>query len=303
MMRTIERIFPSDSLFPKLLSEIPDVPNVLYYIGELPSPLQPAVSIVGTRKASLDGIRLARGIAEELASAGFAIVSGLAFGIDAAAHEGALRAKGRTYAVLANGLGSIYPREHEQLAEHILSSSGGLVSEYEPDSPAFKHQFLARNRIISGLCIASILIEVPARSGALATARYAAEQGREVYVFPGASTNSRYAGSHGLIRNGARLVTSVKDILEDLEQTLPQYEQFRSFLSPSQEMLPFQYGTLDDNQIIVAQVLRSAVSPLSIDKIQELTTLQSHVVSQTLTVLMLQGIIEEGTAGFRLKLN
>lgn len=172
--------------------------------------------MVGTRKASPQGLKLARTIARTLSGAGVSIISGLALGIDGAAHEGALEGGAPTYAVLGNGIGSIYPPAHENLAKRILEQGGGLISEYPKNTPAFPAHFLERNRIISGLSRAIVVIEAPARSGALSTARHAAEQGREVFVLPGGASDRAYLGSHFLIREGARLVRDATDILADL---------------------------------------------------------------------------------------
>ncbi|MFA6407299.1 MAG: DNA-processing protein DprA [Candidatus Paceibacterota bacterium] len=280
-------------LYPPLLSEIPGAPNTLYYRGILPTSHESCVAIVGTRKASREGLALAHELAETLALRGITIVSGLALGIDAAAHEGTLKAGGRTIAVLANGLDHVYPRQHEHLAEHILESGGCLISEYVEGTPAYPNQFLERNRIVSGLSIATIVIEAPLRSGSIATARNAIEQGREVFVFPGSVNNANYKGSHMLIRNGARLVTNCADILEDLGVET----------SPSLTSARENNIALSEFESQIVRVLTSAHEPLSIDKILELTTLQPHIVNEKLTLLLFSGIIEEVSGKFRIKNN
>lgn len=206
-------ILASDPSFPALLREIPFPPFGLYIRGALPS-TDPIVAIVGTRKASQLGLRAASMFAERFAVRGIPVVSGLAFGIDAAAHEGALAARGATVAVLANGLDTVYPRSHMKLAEHIVASGGALLSEYPPGSPTLPRRFLERNRIVSGLARGVVVIEAPQASGALATARFALEQNREVFVVPGPASHPNYAGSHALVKAGAALVTEPQDVFD-----------------------------------------------------------------------------------------
>jgi len=218
--RQIKIISQKNPEYPSLLKEIQNPPEKLYVLGNLPSePLanRPKIAIVGTRKATAQGRLLAKEIARKLTELGVIIVSGLAMGIDTSAHEGAVKAGGQTIAVLANGLDTIYPRQNENLAKKILELDGAIISEYPTNTPSFPNQFLERNRIISGLSIATIIIEAPERSGSLATANWAVEQGREVFVFPGPIDHPNYRGSHKLIRDGARLIGSIEDLLEDLD--------------------------------------------------------------------------------------
>ncbi|MDP2650618.1 MAG: DNA-processing protein DprA, partial [bacterium] len=202
--------------YPFLLKEIPNPPKQIYVRGVVPDLRLPAVAIVGTRKATTAGIGIAEGVAADLASRGITIISGLAMGIDTAAHRGALGVRGRTVAVLGNGISEIYPAQNERLAEEILETGGAIISEYPPGEPSFRGNFIHRNRIISGLSVAVVIIEAPLRSGALSTAGFAAEQGRNVFVVPGPVTHPNYVGSHALIRDGATLATGAADILEDL---------------------------------------------------------------------------------------
>src|SRR6185437_4258287 len=171
--------------YPEALRHIAQPPFGLYVRGG-PLPSMPsAIAIVGTRRADADGRTIARTFGRALAEAGLAIVSGLAFGIDAAAHEGCLDAAGKTVAVLAGGIDAIYPRAHELLAARILRAGGTITSEYPPGESAFGYRFIERNRIVSGLARGTVVIEAPASSGAMATARYAIEQDRDVFVVPG----------------------------------------------------------------------------------------------------------------------
>lgn len=281
--------------FPPLLREIEGAPEMLYIKGELPNTDVPWVAIVGTRKATPDGILLAKQLAKELTGKGFVVVSGLAMGIDTAAHEGALKGNGKTVAVLGNGLDSIYPRQNENLAKAILEQGGALLSEYSPETPAYPNQFLERNRIVSGLCAATIVIEAPDRSGSIVTARLAGEQGREIFVFPGPAGHPNYAGSHKLIRDGARLVTSVTDILEDLglAQT-PQQELFvseKDIHNDASELLPHERAILT--------VIGNAKKSLSIDKIAELTKLDAAIINPIVALHTLSGTLQEDEFGYR----
>lgn len=202
--------------FPESLKKIPNFPKELYHQGTLPSNEEVCVTVVGTRKASPLGIEAAGEIARDLSEAGITVVSGLALGIDGAVHRGVLRAGGRTVAVLACGLDRIYPDAHKGLSESILKYGGALISEYPPGTAPLPEQFLARNRIVSGLSLGVVIIEAPFRSGAVSTAHHALEQGKEVFVVPGPARHANYLGSHKLIRDGARLVASARDIMEDL---------------------------------------------------------------------------------------
>lgn len=302
MSEDIQCISLNDEKFPVLLREIPDPPNQLHYKGVFPKDA-PGVGIVGTRKASSEGRALAREVAEELSRRGFFVVSGLALGIDGAAHEGAIAGGGRTIAVLANGLNEVYPRQHESLARRILETGGALLSEYEPDSPSFPSQFLERNRIVSGLSVATIFIEVPIRSGALATARQALLQGREVLVFPGPYYSKNYEGSHMLLRNGARIVTSAKDILEDLFSLLPNYPMVRCDIQKEAASADISRLDLlkDENEKRIYEVLQAAAKPLTVDNIAEMSTLEPHIVNQTLTFLFLSGLVLENGGSFHVK--
>ncbi len=205
----------SHACYPRLLREISNAPLVLYVKGQLTSFAQPQVAIVGTRNPTPIGRELAEQFAYALSRAGLGITSGLALGIDAAGHQGTLAANGVTIAVTGTGLNQIYPASHRSLAEKIIEK-GALVSEFSPDTPATAKNFPRRNRIISGLSMGVIVIEAALRSGSLITARFAVEQGREVFALPGSIHNPLARGCHQLIRQGAKLVETAEDILEEL---------------------------------------------------------------------------------------
>ena len=205
----------ADEQYPRLLREIHDPPGVLFVRGELEAGDGLAVAIVGTRHATRYGLRQAERLAGSLARAGLTIVSGLARGIDAAAHRGALAGGGRTIAVLANGLLNLYPPEHDKLAEEV-TAHGALLSEAPCRALPISGAFPQRNRIISGLSLGALIIEAGDRSGALITARHAMEQGREVFAVPGRVDDRTARGCHRLIRDGAKLVETADDVLEEL---------------------------------------------------------------------------------------
>ncbi len=216
--RTLERGYTvvtfTDPHYPPLLREIHDPPPYLYVRGTLDATPK-AVALVGSRMATDYGLRTTRRLAAELAGEGFLVVSGMALGIDTAAHQGALMGGGRTVAVLGSGLDNLYPRENRKLADRI-AQNGAVVTEFAlTDEPA-AHHFPARNRIISGMTQGTVVVEATRRSGSLITARLAAEQNREVFAVPGSIQSFKSSGTHTLIKEGAKLVEHTGDILEEL---------------------------------------------------------------------------------------
>ncbi len=290
-------VLSSESGFPGPLRHIAQPPFGLYVRGsqkaldrfsaapERSGRIPGAIAVVGTRRASAEGKRTAREFAEALARAGFAIISGLAFGIDAAAHEGALDANGATVAVLAGGLDRVYPRAHEALARRIIAGDGALVSEYPPGETALGYRFIERNRIVSGLSDGVLIVEAPAPSGALATARYAAEQDRDLFVVPGGIRDERFSGSLSLIRQGAALVSSPAEILEGYG-IRPAPEDSRAEKSASPE------------EILILRALAAIGAPADVDKISEITRLEPRIVNRALSFLLLRGGIKETDTGY-----
>ncbi len=279
-------------MIPKLLQEIPNPPKGIFTLGELPPDDILKISVIGTRKATIEGKNIARQLSFELTNLGFIIVSGLAMGIDTAAHEGCLQANGITIAVLANGLDKIYPAQNESLAKKILENKGAIISEYPPGTPAYKDNFLSRNRIISGLSIASIVIEAPFNSGALSTANYAAEQGREVFVAPGPINHPNYSGSHRLIRDGARLITSLEDILEDLG-----LENLK-IKNQNKKQIQNIKNIQNETQALIFKIIKESGKPLSIDRIIELTKLEPQAANQEIAFMVINEIIKESEKGY-----
>lgn len=211
----IEIVAFRDARYPERLREIDNPPRLLYVRGSFAPEDRTAIAIVGTRGATRYGLDQARRLGRELAEAGFTVVSGLALGIDGAAHRGALEVGGRTLAALGGGVAKVYPREHEDLAR-LVANSGAVFSEYHPLTSPLAGNFPARNRIVSGLSLGVLVVESPLRSGSLITARLAAEQNREVFALPGPVDRETSRGCHRLLREGAGLVESVEDVLAAL---------------------------------------------------------------------------------------
>ncbi|PIY96846.1 MAG: DNA-protecting protein DprA [Candidatus Kerfeldbacteria bacterium CG_4_10_14_0_8_um_filter_42_10] len=264
-----------DQAYPSLLKEIYDPPALLYIKGEIKKD-DLRLAIVGTRKASSYGQEAASELAGNLAKAGLIIVSGLALGIDALAHQATVQAKGKTIGVLACGLDLVYPRANYRLAEEILDTGGALISEYPLGTVALKHHFPIRNRIISGLSIGTLVIEAGEKSGALITARLALEQNREVFAVPGSIYNKNSEGPNNLIKMGARAVTKAEDILEPLN--LKQ-------LASSQEVRKIIADTKEEELILKSL----PEEPIHIDQIVRNSGLSAPIVNSTLTLMEMKG--------------
>jgi DNA processing protein len=284
----VRLIFRDERNFPPLLREMHHPPLAIYARGDLPESIVrgEALAIVGTRRATPDGKIITKRFARVLAEAGRAIVSGLALGIDAAAHEGCLEApNGKTIAVLAGGLDNFYPAENERLGCQILERGGAIISEYPLGEPPYPDRFLERNRIVCGLARGVLVVECPQRSGSLATATYAREQNRDLFVVPGSITHPNFFGSHQLIRQGAELVTAPEEILE----TYGLLEKRKASREAS---------ATNDEERQVLHALHDAAMPLDVDKIIELTKLEPRVVNQTLSFLVLKHLVKETEAGY-----
>lgn len=206
----------SDKDYPDLLKNIYDLPIILYVKGRLDLRDINCVAVVGSRGCSYYGRRIAQSLSRELASKGIIVVSGLARGIDTAAHKGVLSVNGKTIAVLGNGLASVYPSENERLADEIVDNGGALISEFPMATRPFQGNFPRRNRIISGLSKGVVVVEASKKSGALITANFALEQGRDVFAVPGACDSVNSQGTNALLKDGAKLVENASDILNEL---------------------------------------------------------------------------------------
>jgi DNA processing protein len=214
-LRGIRRVRYGEAGYPPLLGEIYSPPFLLYYLGRLPDPEKPAAALVGTRKPSPAAAAQAYSLGRGLAGAGIAVVSGLALGIDAMAHRGCVDGGGVTVAVLGSGLDELYPASNRPLARRILASGGAIVSEYPPGTKPCRWNFPERNRIISGLARGTVIVEAPERSGALHTARFALEQGRDLWAGKAGLVSPRGAGTRKLVEDGCGTVASAADILTE----------------------------------------------------------------------------------------
>ncbi|OGB87034.1 DNA protecting protein DprA [candidate division WOR-1 bacterium RIFCSPLOWO2_02_FULL_46_20] len=279
-----------DENYPELLKNIYDPPPVLFIKGEVASLAGTTIAIVGTRQASRYGKEIAQKFAFELASLGLTVVSGLALGIDTAAHQGALEAKGKTIAVFGCGVDYIYPPSNRDLAREI-ESSGALVSEFPLGTGVEKGHFPRRNRIISGLSLGTIVVEGHYDSGAMITAKFALDQGREVFAVPGNIELDQSKGPHWLIKQGAKLVETVDDILEELN--LVRQEKMSndrcSASGGSNEGRDYSNLSLDEQKIVKTLSLE----PRHIDDIAQATSLSTPQVSSLLMMLEVKKILRQ----------
>jgi DNA processing protein len=279
----IDVLLQQGETYPAVLREIPDPPGLLFCRGAMTLEDRLAIGIVGTRHATQYGRQQARKLAGSLARAGLTVVSGLARGIDGEAHLGALEAGGRTIAVLASGVLNIYPPEHKRLADDV-AAGGAVVSESPPNMEPLAGMFPQRNRIISGLSLGVIVIEAAERSGALITARHAMEQGREVFALPGRVDTRQSRGCHRLLKDGAKLVETADDVLEEL--------------GPLFEAAPREDGTevrhpaeLKLNEIEQAVLQEIETVPTSIDTVVQATGMPVHRVLATVSVLEMRRLV------------
>ncbi len=273
----IKKLTLGDNDYPSLLTHITGPPKQLYYLSEKGSELlnNTAVAVVGSRKFSPYGHRVTLELTGELARAGLVIVSGLALGVDSFAHQAALESQGQTIAVLPCGLDTVYPVSHRNLARRILETGGMLISEHPPGTVAFKQNFIARNRIISGLSQGVLITEAAEKSGSLHTARFALEQGREVFAVPGNITSPHSVGTNNLIKAGASPVSRAQDILFALHID-------RSLDKASLASNP-------EEQLILNQLTQGIHDS---DMLLQVTGLSADVFHRTITMLELSGKIK-----------
>jgi DNA processing protein len=284
-LQGVRILLPHEAEFPAALREISAPPILLYVKGKLANLDRLAVAIVGSRRCSLYGRRTAERLAAGLATIGFTIVSGLARGIDAAAHHGALRARGRTIAVLAGGISNIYPPEHQQLAEAV-ARQGALLSESPLTRKPKAGLFPMRNRLISGLALGVLVVEAATRSGALVTAYHGLEQGKEIFAVPGPVYSPTSHGCHRLIREGAHLIESAEEIFDILK--LQALRVARGLSSSPPQSHPFE-ASLNP---VERSLLAYCNEPITLDSLIEKLGLPAQVVVRTLTILELRRFVE-----------
>lgn len=278
----------ADKNYPKALLEITDPPPILYAKGNLALLNQPSIAIVGSRNASVQGEKNAEAFAFDLCSYGLCIVSGLALGIDGAAHRGALKANGSTIAVIGTGLDIVYPAKHRDLA-HQIAERGLIISEFALGTPSKPQNFPKRNRIISGLSAGCLVVEANMQSGSQITARLAAEQGREVFAIPGSIHSPMSKGCHQLIKQGAKLVDCIQDIVEELN--------LQNATSSSAQP--------DDSDAASINPLLNLIGyePIALENIVALSNLTVSEVSSMLMMLELEGRVTSLTGSQYQRLN
>ncbi len=277
----IQTVSLGDNYYPVLLSEINDPPHTLFYRGTLPPTEMPTLAVVGTRRMTTYGKIICEDLVMPIARQGVVIVSGLALGIDGVAHNTALAANGITLAVLGSGIDrqSVYPSAHKQLSEKILYNGGALISEYPPGFLPTQYSFPARNRIVAGLSLGTLVIEAPIKSGALITSRCALDYNREVMAVPHATTSPTGSGPNNLIKFGAKMITEPNDILEALNlQTVKQ-------VTPT-------FESTGDNEVENNILKYLTKEPKNINMIILESKLDSSVVSSTLILMEIKGSIK-----------
>ncbi|MBI4528241.1 MAG: DNA-protecting protein DprA [Deltaproteobacteria bacterium] len=278
-------ILPFDAPgYPARLRSIDDPPPCLYLKGEFQTIDENAVAIVGSRSASEYGLKVTRDLSRGLATFGFTVVSGMARGIDGEAHAAALQAGGRTAAVLGSGVDVVYPPEHEGLYADICRS-GAVFSELAMGRAPFSYNFPSRNRLISGIAVGVVVVEATERSGSLITARLALEQGREVFAVPGAAGSSRSRGTHQLIRQGAKLVETVQDVVEEIA---PQLRSRAAVPENSQASIP---PGLSEDAARLWEMIREG--PAQIDELISASSLSPAKVTELLLDLEIRGVVKQ----------
>lgn len=268
----INELVPDEAIYFKMLKTIAKPPKRLWYSGTLLTDIKPTVAIVGTRRPTSYGKEISSQIAGELARAGVTIVSGLAFGIDATAHRAALESGGTTIAVLPGDLKSIYPRTHHKLASDIVQNGGALLTEYENGAEIYRGNFIARNRIVSGISDIIIVVEASAKSGTMHTVNFALEQGKSVMAVPGNITSPVSVGCNNLIKTGARPVTDIRDVFEELG------------IDPSAQQTLLPLGDTLEEQAILKLIIDGERDT---EKLLLMSRLEPQIFSQTLTMLEL----------------
>lgn len=279
----VNRLTLNDPGYPAVLANIPDAPKELFYTGAEPAAWlgKPRLAVVGSRKATAYGREVSHRLVSELSRAGVVIISGLALGIDSIAHQAALEQGGVTIAVLPTSLEKIYPASHNNLARQIIERGGTLISEYPAGAVAYKRNFTARNRIVTGLADALLITEAAARSGTLNTARYALEQGKTVMAVPGNITSPNSEGTNNLIKSGALPVIESSDVF------------FAMNIRPAKSSSRVFRGTADEQRLL--EQIHGGIS--SQEELAIILGLEAPVISSLLTALELSGYIKPAGGG------
>ena len=284
------RITLEDKYFPELLKNIQNPPKQLYVLGNENILKEPCIAIIGSRVCTPEGAKLAEKFARELSKSGICIVSGMAIGIDTAAHIGALKAGGKTIAVLGGGFNHIFPKENEKLFESIIKNRGAVVCEYSENTKPEAKRFIQRNRIVSGLSIGVLIIEAKHRSGTSITASFARSQGRKIFCIPHSLEQKEGIGTNRQIKNGAKLVTTPQEIIDELNietKKIEIVEKEIEIVNIPEEYMPV-YKFISKN-------------PINIDEICKKTKMEISSVNYILTMLELEGYIEQLPGKFFVK--
>lgn len=301
MQPDVHLVFLEDTTYPELLRQIPKVPPLLFVRGNLHLLGLPQIAVVGSRNPSTGGHENAQRFAEFLAANGFAITSGLALGVDAAAHQGALKAGGKTIAVMGTGLDLIYPSRHRGLAQQILDTGGALVTELPLGSGSKAANFPQRNRIISGLSCGVLVVEAAIQSGSLITAQMAVQQNREVFAIPGSIHNPLARGCHQLIRQGATLVETGQDIVDQLQGMLGyQRENLEKLQQKAAKRNELDEELLDSLSPSEQQIIHAmGYDPVNIDDLMERTGIAVGSIAAQLIVLEIKGFVQQIGTGYQ----
>ncbi|WP_455714400.1 DNA-processing protein DprA [Anaerosporobacter sp.] len=287
MKKGINFVIQEDINYPKRLLSMYDPPWFLYYVGELPEDDLPSVAIIGARACSTYGSEAARKFAKELAMNKIQIISGLAKGVDGYAHRGALEGKGKTFGVIGSGVNICYPRENYQLF-HDVECEGGILSEYPLGSPALAFHFPVRNRIIAGLSDGILVVEAKEKSGTLITVDCGLEQGKDIYALPGKITDELSIGCNRLIQNGAKLIQSTNDIVEELVERYP-------FLKQNKKKSK-QVSMLFENQVTAEEklvLMKLGYEPIHFEQLLINTGLNTVKLMEIIFMLQMKGLIKE----------
>ena len=315
LRRGIHPVHLRSEEYPEHLAESPEAPAVIYVTGELDPRDHNSIAIVGTRNATEYGVQMATMLAHDLASVGITIISGLAIGIDTAAHRGALRADGRTIAVLAGGLDTIYPQQNRGLARQIIES-GCLISEYQLGSRSKREHFPRRNRIISGLSRGVVVVEAAKKSGATWTVKWALDQNREVFAVPGNATSPQSEGTNWLIQQGAKLTTCADDVLQELsvffgdlkpdsaKQERQSAAHIRATVTassppsansnspyPNRKPRTQETETFNEKEYAIAKTLSETDGPTHVDQIARTLSFSVNETMATLTMMEVRGVV------------
>ncbi len=286
----IKAITIKEEGYPSILKDIYSPPPIIYYQGNFLSIMKESegLAVVGSRMPTFYGRKVAKELSNEIAKAGYVVISGLARGIDTNAHLGALEACGKTIAVLGSGLDRIYPTENNKLAQRIINENGSIISEFPLLTRPEKNNFPRRNRIISGLSLGTIVVEAAEKSGALITADFALEQGKEVFAVPGSIYSFLSTGCHNLIKQGAKLINNCQDIFVELPDSNPLILENKANIENQRESF---IDKLTPYELKLLEFI--SIEPLHIDEITELSAIPYGKVFEALLSLELKGIIKE----------